>query len=107
MKILDNGHKYLLEDNKTKIDNEILTFFKDEDINGSGYEGTTNQEVIRALIHRVKFLDNQKPNDLNIKIIKHLRYALVLHEMRHLERLVDKDMDIENIECNKTHFIEM
>jgi hypothetical protein len=53
---------------------------------GRNHEGTTNQEVLRALIDRVKYLDSQLPWDGNSKIIEHLRMALVLHEARVLER---------------------
>ena len=96
MKVLDQGHKYSLKNNKT--DGEIiLTFYKDEKINGSGYEGTTNQEVLRCLIDRVKFLDKQLPHPVNSKIIKHLRSAIVLHEQRHLDRLLDKDVEVEEL----------
>lgn len=96
MKVLDKGHKYSLKNNKT--DGEvILTFYKDEIINGSGYDGTTNQEVLRCLIDRIKFLDKQLPHEVNSKIIQHLRSAIILHEQRHLDRLLDKGIDVENL----------
>ena len=107
MIVKDIGHTYLLADNKTGKHNTILSFYKDQIINSVGYEGTTNQEVLRALIDRVKFLDTQKPHPFNTQIIKHLRYALVLHEMRHLERIVDKDLSIEHVVGNPTHFVEV
>lgn len=101
MQILDEGHKYLLDDNKSESNTNILTFFKDSEINVSGYAGTTNQEVIRALINRVQYLEKQLPNEVNKDIIKHLRIALILHEKRHLDRLIDKDLPVEKLEVFK------
>lgn len=106
MKILDKGHTYLLDDNKSSTKTTKLVFMKDKKINGSGYNGTTNQEVLRALIDRVKFLEKQCHSDYNKDIIYHLRKALVLHECRHLEREVSKDKSIESIKpFNSGHFI--
>lgn len=105
MKTLDRGHKYLLQDNKATTTTE-LTFFKDEKINGSGYAGTTNQEVLRALIDRVKFLNVQVPSEINDRIIRNLREALILHEIRHLERLLDRGETIELIKTKQSgHFV--
>lgn len=75
-----------------------------EHIDGDGYEhlkfinrypgikeaGTNNQEVLRVLINRVQFLESEMHWDGNDKILYHLRAALVLHEARHLERLVER-----------------
>jgi hypothetical protein len=106
MKVIDKGHEYLLQNNKTLSGGTGLTFFKDATINSNGYAGTTNQEVLRALIDRVKFLDKQVPHAGNQDIIYHLRQALILHEMRHLQRLVDKGEAVELIKINKNgHFI--
>lgn len=57
---------------------------------GRDQEGTVNQEVIRALIDRVKFLDSEKPWPLNEQILRHLRMALTLHEARAMCRKVEK-----------------
>ena len=59
---------------------------------GIDHEGTNNQEVIRALINRVEFLNNEKPWHGNADIIRHLQMALVLHETRHIERLVERNL---------------
>jgi hypothetical protein len=53
-------------------------------------EGVTNQEVLRALIDRVKVLDSETPWAGNQQIIQHLRMAIVLHEARALIRHVEK-----------------
>lgn len=70
-------------------------------------KGTTNQEVLRALINRIEFLDNELSWESNKRILKHLRIALVLHESRHLERAVELDkIKPENIKTGKDgHFI--
>lgn len=107
MKVIDNGHKYKLQNLKTK-GNQCLSFYKDGNINNGDTEvGTSNQEVIRALIDRVNFLEKQKHHYLNKKIIKHLRKALILHEMRHLDRKVDKKLEIEKIKLLKDGHIKI
>lgn len=105
MKIIDRGHKYKLNNLKTN-GNQLICFYKDGKINNTKTKkGTSNQEVLRVLIDRVSFLEKQKHHYLNKRIIKHLRKALVLHEMRHLSRKVDKNVDIENISLEKDgHF---
>ena len=107
MKILDEGHKYLLKLNGQEKEEIELTFYKDSAINGNGYDGTTNQEVLRALIDRVKFLNKQNPHRFNDEIIYHLRQALALHEMRHIERCVEENYPIENVKLvgSNDHFI--
>jgi len=58
--------------------------------------GTTNQEVCRALIDRVKFLDSEVPWDGNAQIIYHLRMVIALHEARAMFRHIEKhDYEIE------------
>jgi len=106
MEIIDKWHKYKLSCNREPGKKEILTFFKDKKINWDWYSGTTNQEVLRALIDRVKFLENQKHHKFNKEIIYHLRMALVLHEERHLERLVEEWFEVEKIDTNPDHFVE-
>ena len=94
MKIVDPGHIYILQGNKN-TDPCTLLFFKDEAINDSGHGGTTNQEVCRALIDRIKFLNNQQPCILNETMIIFLRSVIELHEMRAAEQ---KGIDIDVIQ---------
>lgn len=105
MKILDSGHVFLLDDNKANTKTNKLIFYKDSKIHKSGHNGTTNQEVLRALISRVLYLDKQIPCDVNKEIIFHLRKALILHEIRHLNRLIEKSLPVENIEVQKSGHI--
>lgn len=58
---------------------------------GTDAAGTVNQEVIRALISRVEFLDAERPWGGNRDILRHLRMALVLHEARAMCRKVEKE----------------
>lgn len=108
MVVIDPGHLYKLKDNQTNKHDIILKFYKDKNINGDGYDGTSNQEVIRALIDRVKFLDKQKPHPNNEEIIKCLRKVIILHEQRHLDRLLEKGVEIENLEvCEDSHIVKL
>lgn len=107
MEVINQGHVYKLNNNKSP-GHTILTFFKDEEINGEGFEGTTNQEVLRALIDRIKFLDSQKPHPVNDEIINCLRKAIVLHEQRHLDRLLEKGVEIENLKTfSDSHIVTL
>ena len=107
MKVLNRGHVYKLNNNKSPS-HSILTFFKDKKINGEGFDGTTNQEVLRALIDRIKFLDEQEPHPNNKEIIYCLRKANILHEQRHLDRLLEKGVEIENLETfNDSHIVRL
>lgn len=60
-------------------------------------QGTTNQEVCRALIDRVKFLNAEVPWEGNAQIIYHLRMVIALHEARAMFRHIEKhDYEIEH-----------
>ena len=108
MKVLDGGHTYILQNNKSDKCDVTLKFFKDRVINGDGYEGTTNQEVLRVLIDRVKFLDKQVPHKNNQEILYHLRKAIILHEQRHLDRLLEKGVEVENLEIySDSHIVRL
>jgi len=107
MKRLEEGHKYLLDNNKDDGFVE-LTFYRDGNINDEGFlAGTTSQEVLRALIDRQKFLESQLPHTANQNIIYHLRKAIALFESRHLDRLVEKGIPIELIPaCVDGHIVK-
>lgn len=93
MKVLKQGHVYELKylDCGNSINPHERLMFVNRN-HGEDSPGTTNQEVIRVLINRVEFLDKEHHWPGNIKILKHLRMALVLHESRHLERLVERGL---------------
>lgn len=88
MKAIDPGHRYMVEPLDGGSDQEIrfVKRFRDE----LNHAGTTNQELLRVLIHRLGILHAELPWDGNEEIIRHLRMALVLHEARALIRKVEK-----------------
>jgi hypothetical protein len=113
MKVIDPGHSYLLSnippDTKTTyppvLKGQIIEFvkrFRGDD----NHEGTLNQELLRVLIDRVKFLDKEVPWEGNKEILYHLRMALVLHESRALFRKVEKGdlLPEEVVISNDGHF---
>lgn len=93
MKVIDPGHTYALDvlDGESSTEPEILRFVKRE---GEGYPGnvghhpgTNMQEVIRALIDRVKYLNAQIPDwQRNRNVLDHLRQAIYYLEHRAAER---------------------
>ncbi len=87
MRSLVGGHVYEL-DHLDGTGKERLQFV--DRGHGHNAEGTYNQEVIRALIDRVQFLDREVPWPLNAAILHHLRMALVLHEARAICRKTEQ-----------------
>lgn len=89
MKVIDRGHKYKLHtlDGDTK---SYLTFVKREGLgypgNVGSYPGTTCQEVLRALIDRLEYLNNQIPCWQNQIARLCCIIALWLFEYRHSRR---------------------
>jgi hypothetical protein len=98
MKVETPGHRYKLKNIKLHGET-VLQFYKDPDINGGTLQvGTNCQEVIRALIDRVQFLDKQQPWDGNKEIVNHLRQALAGFECRAIVRKVEKgELNIETL----------
>lgn len=94
MRILDPGHRYWLDmldiEGDQRQGTEMLTFVKRQGPrypgNLSCYPGTNCQEVLRALIDRVKHLDSQVADPHNQPILHHLREALWLFESRAAKR---------------------
>lgn len=89
MRTLDPGHAYKLDVYDGDGDC-ILIFMKRS---GSGYPGnvgrhcgTNCQEVLRALIDRVQYLQAQEACSENDQIIEHLRNSLKLFEVRAARR---------------------
>lgn len=74
MRCIEDGHIYTLED----VGNDVgqkLTFMKKE--NGHVvHDGTTNEEVLRMLIERIKYLDQKLQCRENFVAITKLREAL-------------------------------
>lgn len=94
MDVIDPGHEYLLNnldvEPGTFFPPSVLMFVKRE---GEGYPGnighhpgTNMQEVLRALIARIKYLHNQIPDNRNLEVINFLRGSLYWLEHRAAER---------------------
>lgn len=93
MKVIDTGHKYEL----LTLDGDLvqtLTFVKRFDAehpekfpgNINAYPGTTIQSVVRALVDRITYLQNQIPHKNNPAIKQRLLEILWLLEDRVAER---------------------
>lgn len=105
MRVLDDGHVYALQ----SLDgggHEILSFVKRV---GPGYPGnvgahpgTTTQEVCRAEINRMRYVNAQQPDYRNAEAIYYFRKIIELHERRaadrHGRRLVLTQAEFDNIE---------
>lgn len=91
MKVLDRGHLYEL-DTLDRVDGpeercNQLRFVKriGDKYPGNqapGYEGTTTQEVLRALIDRTNYVNAQEWHVENIDVVLALRHALLRLEER-------------------------
>ena len=89
MKVIDPGHEYEL----AHLDGDgssRLVFVKRE---GDGYpgnvghhEGTTMQEVLRALIDRAKYVNAQIPSAYTLAAIDCMRTAIEYFEVRAAKR---------------------
>lgn len=85
MKVIDPGHEYALD----SLDGEFpqtLTFVKREGAkypgNVGSHPGTTTQEVLRAIIDRSRYVNQQMPCDETTEVIDLLVRSLVVLEQR-------------------------
>ncbi len=87
--ILDPGHRYQLPSQSDTFP-QILQFVKKVGPgfpgNTTSYDGTLMQDVLRALIDRVKYVDNQIPHETNQDVLYNLRDAIYSLEARAAER---------------------
>jgi hypothetical protein len=61
-------------------------------------EGIILQELYRVAIARIKVLDAEKPWEGNARILRNLRECILLHEIRALERKVERrEIDPEDV----------
>lgn len=85
MKVLDPGHEYELAPLDGNV-TQTLTFVKREGAHFPGnvgyHSGTTMQEVIRALLDRARYVNNQIPCVETELAIHSLQTALALFEIR-------------------------
>ena len=98
MKVIDPGHLYEL-DTLDEVDGwaeefRQLRFVKriGDKFPGNdppGYSGTTTQEVLRALVDRMMYVDRQIPDPRNKVVITHMLDAIRELEMRAAEKRGD------------------
>lgn len=96
MKVVDPGHRYLLHRldisgaTPDAIPSPVLQFVKREGPGYPGnqghYPGTNLQEVFRACIDRLQYLDNQIHDPHNNVVINNLRGCISNLEARAAER---------------------
>jgi hypothetical protein len=110
MEVLDPGHKYKLN-TLDGDDEQILRFVKRNDPpqkypgNTDAYSGTTTQDVMRCLIDRMEYVENQAHNPVNLMIANLLRMCIWLLEARAAEKK-NKALSIftlDGVETYPTH----
>lgn len=90
MKCLDDCHAYML-DNKIEDTVQHVFFYKMAE-GGVKDNGTTNEEVLAMLIHRMKQLNKVLPCTENNLIIQNLEGAMVWMTLR------EQDRDIRGVQ---------
>lgn len=121
MDVIDPGHFYslkILDRDPMSKKEQLLSFVKREGPgypgNTSHHEGTTTQEVLRALIDRAQYVNNQIPHRANDHAIWHFRNVIYDLEKRAAERhhrleIFETMFDIDLIEtyptCDKCNHI--
>lgn len=89
MKVLTPGHLYELDNSEGHDIKEHIQFIQKEEVNGelkTICNGTTNEEVLRVLIDRLKFLNGLMPSHYNESAISGLMAVLKVLEQRTEER---------------------
>ena len=101
MQVLDPGHAYNLE----KVEDEEygigIRFIKKEEQDGelvTVKDGTTNEEVLRMMLHRMEYLQDKMPCPENEQAIGGLTMALSALERRTRAR---KEQEVEG--TNQPH----
>ena len=89
MKVIDSGHVYKLDSLDGTLSQHLI-FVKREGPGFPGnvghHPGTTLQEVMRAMVDRVEYLQNQIACDENVAILTYLRWSIWLLENRAARR---------------------
>lgn len=95
MKVIDPGHEYDLDwldgtPFTDRVPESRLIFVKREGDKYPGnkghHPGTNIQEVLRVLIDRIEYLNNQNYHETNSHVIQNLRAAIYWLEYRAAER---------------------
>lgn len=91
MKVLREGHKYALAGFEDVNNTQEIQFIEKVPVEGTTTletlnDGTTNEEVIEMLLHRMHYLQNKFPCKENISAINHLEGALKALNSRNADR---------------------
>lgn len=93
MKVVDPGHTYelgQLDVGPYTEEPHLLVFVKRSGPNFPGnfghYGGTTLQEVLRAVVDRLKYVDNQLSSPYTQMALRHAKEAIYCLELRAAER---------------------
>lgn len=101
MKVIKNGYIYELRNYDDKGSSQTISFInkhKSTDSNvysTSTEDGTTTEEVISMLIHRLKYVNTLKPSSFNKLAIKHLNESLAAINMRKQSK-IETHLDYED-----------
>lgn len=105
MRVLQRGHRYSLKNRGgSETGFQVVQYVNREP--GMECDGVTQQEVLRMMLDRNRYCTSCLPNSVSERIQYHLRMALALHEMRAIERKVQKgELEPEFIDLGKDgHF---
>jgi hypothetical protein len=91
MLVVEKGHIYEvdnidLEDGGERT--QTITFVR-RIPEAKAHEGTLMQELLRVLINRIHFLNEQVPHESNVRVVRNLRECLVLMEARAAQRKIE------------------
>ena len=88
MRIVDEGYEYGL-DSLEGTEQQALRFKKTKEVGGeliTLHDGTSNEEVIKALINRLHFLNEWMYDSFNSEALIHLENALAALHARQGDR---------------------
>lgn len=88
MKIIDEGYEYSLASLEGDTA-QLLRFKKTKEVNGelvTMHDGTSNEELIKALINRLHFLNEWMYDSYNSEALIHLENALNALNARQADR---------------------
>ncbi len=106
MKVVDPGHVYKLDEVDGNFRQE-LCFVKRVGVaypgnKGEPHAGVQTQEVLRALIDRMAYVEGQKHHHYNRLVLNHLRQSIYI-----LEQRVRDERDQEPLAYDETREIEL
>jgi hypothetical protein len=101
MKVLDDCHNYEMDTFMNSGIRPVLQFYKMA-LDGTKVDGVTNEEVIKVLIHRLKYLNSEwqngkfycEENDLAIFNLEHALHFLNKRTKKRMERGVEGTHEI-------------